>query len=129
MSCSIAPTKVKSTVHPYNNIEIHCALWLAVALGLGAQELWNAEYLVASVNVTCSVPSSVTESGKQDVNLQYSWSLNEPTKITAIHLVLHSPSRQLIPLITRPTIDGYPGLCHLIFTLSQVGHYLLSHIY
>ena len=43
MSCSITPTEVKSTVHPYNYTEIHCALWLAIALGVGAQELWNAE--------------------------------------------------------------------------------------
>ena len=37
MECRIASVKC------YNNTEIHCALWLAVALGLGVHELWNTE--------------------------------------------------------------------------------------
>ena len=40
MSCYIALTEDKSIVHPYNNVEIHSALWLGVALGLEAQGQW-----------------------------------------------------------------------------------------
>lgn len=51
--------------------------------------------------------------------------MHEPAHVVRVDSVLDGPLGQLVPLVSRASVDGETQLLVLVFALLQVGHHLL----